>query len=491
MDQSYSDWRLTKKISVTNLFLDPLNPRIPNSSPGLSQDELIAHLVKHDKVYKLAKSIEAKGYLPTETLVAVKLDIGDGEKRQYVLEGNRRLAALKVILSPESAPMEYRKKFKKIADNISLEKIRKIFVIVAPSRDDAIPLLLDRHTHTQVEKWTRPMQANYTRHLFDSGYTEKQIAAKSGKTVGEVISVLRADALYKAACSLDLDDETNEKVKNPNNFNLSTLERLFNYKPFRTKFGIEFDDSLLIVGKVKKAEFEKGFKRVVSDIANENQTSRTLLDKRGINNYLDNKLGSDRPDTTQIGKFKIYDFIKSDKKKVAAQPLKAVKKNRKATSKSVIPFDLKVSDVTKVDRVRKVFVELKGLDLYKYENASALLLRTLLDLCVSNYLEKSGNSEDLLKKNQEKGKPKDFGPRLSDSLFHLLENVDIGLQGNSLSALKRFRNDKKETLCLDTLDKYVHNQYSPPTATDLRSLWTTLDPLMRIILADPPVKGDD
>ena len=97
----HSKWK-ELQLSPVNLQLDPKNPRIPHSGEDLSQPELIADLVENEKVYDLAKSIADNGYYPIEALIIVQEN-----KEKLVLEGNRRLAALKLLISPEAAPEEW------------------------------------------------------------------------------------------------------------------------------------------------------------------------------------------------------------------------------------------------------------------------------------------------------------------------------------------------------------------------------------------------
>ena len=102
--KSYAKWK-ERSILVTSLLLDTLNPRLPIADKSLSQAELIEELVVHDDVYSLAKSIAEKGYYPGESLIGIQ---ENGKK--CILEGNRRLAALKLLISPAAAPERYQKR---------------------------------------------------------------------------------------------------------------------------------------------------------------------------------------------------------------------------------------------------------------------------------------------------------------------------------------------------------------------------------------------
>src|SRR6266481_3655065 len=92
----YSAWD-TQSVTVTSLDLDPQNPRLPELGHEASQREITAELLKHEAVFELAKDISKFGFFPTEVLVCI-----EHQGSLLVVEGNRRLASLKLLLNPES-----------------------------------------------------------------------------------------------------------------------------------------------------------------------------------------------------------------------------------------------------------------------------------------------------------------------------------------------------------------------------------------------------
>lgn len=161
----YAKWT-EKVVSVTSLLLDPQNPRIPPSGGTLDQRSLIAELVEHDDVLGLAKDIAENGYAPIESLIAL---VDEDDSKTYVLEGNRRLAALKLLLSPESAPESALRRVRSLAKLADLDSIRKVRVLHAPSRQAAAPLIMQKHTRQQIERWSPLMQARFYRTLATAG----------------------------------------------------------------------------------------------------------------------------------------------------------------------------------------------------------------------------------------------------------------------------------------------------------------------------------
>lgn len=102
-----SDRITTVTIEVSNCILDPNNPRLaearsvhePEESMGDSavQDDVFRRLIEKAGVGDLRSSIATIGYLPISMLV-VRRHLIEGSTQYVVIEGNRRIAAIKWIL---------------------------------------------------------------------------------------------------------------------------------------------------------------------------------------------------------------------------------------------------------------------------------------------------------------------------------------------------------------------------------------------------------
>lgn len=96
---------VAKDIPLSNIFLDPNNPRfvssdwqvVPDSEITLDgvQEEARTRLIRNYAVDKLKMSMEVNGYLPIDRVIVRKLP-GDSDNF-VVLEGNRRVCAAKLI----------------------------------------------------------------------------------------------------------------------------------------------------------------------------------------------------------------------------------------------------------------------------------------------------------------------------------------------------------------------------------------------------------
>src|SRR5690606_21435383 len=226
--------------------LDPENPRIPPRGQPLSQRDLIAELVEHDKVYELAKEIVEQGYYPIEAIVCLR----DG-KAAYVLEGNRRVTALKLLGNPDLAPSSHLSKCKSLAEQWSPKSGMKIRVLWAPTREAAAPLIMLRHTRSQIEAWSPIMQARFYAGLRKEGITIAELAKQYGVPQANILEALRLDRTYSVACAMDLPPQTADIVRKPREFRgYTVLERLLNSPKPRKFLGMSFDADGVIRGQV-------------------------------------------------------------------------------------------------------------------------------------------------------------------------------------------------------------------------------------------------
>lgn len=86
-----------KYASIDELCLDPMNPRLgrSNTSPNLKQEKVL-ELMRDWTLDELAVSFLESGYWVQEALLVVREKLY-GKPQLVVIEGNRRLAALKYL----------------------------------------------------------------------------------------------------------------------------------------------------------------------------------------------------------------------------------------------------------------------------------------------------------------------------------------------------------------------------------------------------------
>lgn len=90
--------------SVDRLLLDDDNPRLASGNGGDSQKDLLRVLWTEMAVDEVALSIAANGYFEEEPLLVIPFnpkEKDEQKKRFVVVEGNRRLAAVRLLRDPE------------------------------------------------------------------------------------------------------------------------------------------------------------------------------------------------------------------------------------------------------------------------------------------------------------------------------------------------------------------------------------------------------
>ncbi|MCY4173713.1 MAG: hypothetical protein OXF25_06560 [Cyanobacteria bacterium MAG CAR3_bin_5] len=89
-----------EKVEVERLRLDRWNPRLVGEGENISEEEMIARLYLSADLGELLQSISANGYMDIEPLIVMP-DPQSRDDKLIVLEGNRRLAALRLLREPD------------------------------------------------------------------------------------------------------------------------------------------------------------------------------------------------------------------------------------------------------------------------------------------------------------------------------------------------------------------------------------------------------
>lgn len=323
------------------------------------------------------------------------------------------------------------------------------------------------------------MQVRFYRQLLERGLTPDDLVQNYGVTVGQIQDWIRADAVYRLACSLDFPDEVKSKVQNNREFPLSTLERLVESQPIRDFLMLKPDPKEVLISTAKPEAFLKAFRRIVADVATGKVDSRVANNADNIADYL-RRLGDIKPAAQSRGKFSIRDHLSQTEQPSPAVSAQVTTRKRVSKSPTAIPKGLKCfcSD----PRVNDIFDELRRLRLDKTPNASAVLLRLLLEFSVSHYLDTTGLINPLLDHFRKKdNKGPDWYPTLRQLMEHLLQ-TDIGLQPLELKALRKFVQTKGQNNTLDALDGFVHNRKVEPTESEIRAIVRLIEPVLQMTL---------
>jgi hypothetical protein len=147
-------------IPVERLRLDPDNPRFVTDRDTTDLAKFLPWFNADADLLAVASSIAANGYHAAEPLLVAPRD--DGDERLVVVEGNRRLAAVLVLLDPALLPRI--SEFRELAAEADLEDLRVLPCLVYESRNQILEYLGNRHV-VGVKEWKPLAKARYVQQL--------------------------------------------------------------------------------------------------------------------------------------------------------------------------------------------------------------------------------------------------------------------------------------------------------------------------------------
>lgn len=469
----------TKLRAVASLHLDAKNPRLGRETHARAPREIIQYLFEHDKAIDIARSIAIRRYFPNEPLLAIQ------EKDSLVVvEGNRRLAALKALREPgllEGAMQRQVERLSRLIEDPA--DIVNVPVTLAPSRRATDRQIAGRHTGTPVLAWQAENRASFILDKLGEGYSNDELRDQLGFTLADIQAARQTRAIADMARSLELPEEVMAILEKPRVKLFTTLERIFDSSVGREYLKIEPDPDNGVRGTTTKKEFLKGFSKLVTDIALGHESSRTLNTNEDIASYFRKLKPSERPAKKQ-GSFVPADIIEGKSVASTGRATKAPEpaKKSKVLSKTVLPKNFKVRfGNDRLIDIRKELIRLKRDD---YPNAGAVMLRVFFELSALDYLERIGELQTIKKKLETKMNGRlPFGtPTMKQLVPEIVRIAKKKLNKNdALKVEKALRYDVSAPFTISELHNFVH-QSDMPSARDILQFWSRTEPLFRLML---------
>jgi hypothetical protein len=511
---NYSTWP-KKKINTSSLRLDLNNPRLSESTKKLNQNEIIDYLNENEKVFELALNIVTKGYFLNEQPIVVK-ELG----KYHVLEGNRRVSAAKILINPDLIKSTTRRSsIKKLLKTFDLSIIEKLEVIIAPTREDADVMIVNRHTGgSAVEKWDKTKQDRFLYNRFIAGETVDEMSAKFPISKTEIKNSLKRYNVYKEISNLNLAPHIKTAVLDETTFSMTNVERVYQFKEGLAFMGFEFDENkFTLIKKLPKEEFDKRLSKIANDVITGEINSRKLNDENDKRKYFEKLWTLGEFDSTIIPDIKYAEDPEEveDIPEVPADDIKKPPRNRTSNNK-LMPANTYLD--TGVPRIDEIFYELKSLNIKSSPNAVSVLFRSYLDMLSYQFLKKNNGLEEIKLEAIAKFKTendKKFN-KITASLTKLRINIAeinendlrkaVGIndaidRSNLVPSLKYMLSHISSSSTLITDDKLkqalqgyirndtkllghndfnllVHNEYYTADYEELKKVWTQLYPLL-------------
>ena len=230
----------TFPVQTNFLEFDRSNPRLVEMDDlkDASDSKIMCALVEHADIGELTESIAANTYLNIEPLIVIRK--GTRKKGNYrVLEGNRRLAAIRFLQYPEIA-RECRLSLPKELTRKVLDSLHEVTVYEVEKEEDSQSFIAFKHING-AHRWDAYAKACYMTDWYlreyEGGVTIEDIANKIGDKNQFVRSIVSGMLVLKQA-------EDNELFaigdrKKPGKFGFSHLYTALGRIEYRNFLGLK------------------------------------------------------------------------------------------------------------------------------------------------------------------------------------------------------------------------------------------------------------
>lgn len=431
-------------IPVSQLILDESNPRF---GQVISQDEMISMFASQDRTLGLARHIAKNGLDPLSLLAITP--IPNKANRFIVREGNRRLAAVKLLGNPVLAgSASVSKKYQKLIDNAEV------------SIPDALPCAI--FDGDDVNEW---ISIKHSGVGDGEGTSEWDTAQKTrfeqrtGRTSQHSSTLGLVDFGVKSGC---YSREAADSVA------ITSLTRLLGDSDVQSIWGLEdlnqTGTASLTENDVKKlathlvSEWKKFSGRKVGDIYSKGDR---LSYAKEVAKKLKLKPGTG---TTPL----ITSTVKEGQRPATRTRLPSHSSERR----TLVPRDIRLN-ITR-GRIRDIYLELKQLDVNSFPNAVAVLFRSFIEFSAEHHLKQSRVS---FHENST------LADKVTASCDHLLSTA--GVDKNVVMPVRKAISTKG-LFTIKTFNQYVHNLHENPIPRELNLQWNNFEPYFLAVWGFPP-----
>jgi hypothetical protein len=437
-------------LQIESLLLDSENPRIGSAE---SQRDALQKIVddQGEKLYELAEDIVDEGLSPIERLLVLRE--APNSKRYIALEGNRRVAVLKMLANPQLlASIEVRpairKRFGSLAERFNLSEIEPIDAFAVDTRDEGRPWIYLRHTGENegrgVVSWTGVAAARFR------GEDPALQALEFVRTYGGLDGAKQAMLGHY--------------------FPITTLDRLLSTREVRQLIGVNVAQNKL-TSWLPPQEVIKPLRKIVLDLAEKKVNVSMLKNRAQQLCYVQTLAAEDRPDFSKVGPERAIETVTASDFGTGHKGRQKPRRFQTGERKTVVPGRLRLN--VRDAKAASIFRELKGLRAEDFPNAGAVLLRVFLELSVDAFLTVNGISLS----TQPKGGrtvDKSLAKKVEEAIDHMVKNQ--GANRKDFLSVSRGLSVSSSPFSIDLLHAYVHNRFVTPKDRELITAWDDAQP---------------
>ena len=429
------------EVNLDELQLDLNNPRFDGLA---NQREALEKIVlsQGTKLVNLAEDIVAEGMSPAHRMLVIRAP-GKGATDYIVMDGNRRLAALRVLANPAVLDGMSRigdltaQKLRKLAKEFDIDLVQPLDVFMCKNE-------------AQARHWIEAIHTGENDGRGVVGWDGIATARYRGKNTSlKVLDFIKATGKLSGVELATLE-----------RFPITNLDRLLGSPDVRERLGLTLEAGDLL-SDLPQAELLRPLKKIVSDLATKKVSVSALKSKEDRLKYV-NSLGTLLPDLSKrTGTPEPLDRLSAlAQAKSHAKATTTAKASSLLDRKTLIPSQslckLNITD----HKLQQMCRELRKLPLDSYPVAVAAAFRVFLELSLDHYAAEKKlpqyNDDLRLKQKLEKA---------ADELFA------SGVPKRDLQAFRALASNPHAALSIDRLHGVIHSRYALPTASELRTGW--------------------
>lgn len=448
---------------VDDLLLDLENPR---TGTVKGQSEALEAIVRLNTQHfrNMMASIKANDLDPGDSFYVIADE--EEEDNYTVVDGNRRLAALKVLYNPDLLDGTG------LGDSIK-KRLRETAAEFAPVEPLSCVLFENR---ADANEW---IERRHGKNLEGEGRISwgalESDRFQKDRTVLDVIGFVERNSTF--------EEPDWHRIKKSVEKSPTTLRRFLVSKAGKHHLGFvetQGDD-----GPAFKRDPEyiiKVLSQLFSDIDAGEVTSRTYNKASEISEYftsLPEDFGIDKQSETVP-----HTFASTDIKDGAKRPRLAAKSTTSAVikTKKVTPHRTTLAPSKHAfaepanEKGKQLLREASKLKLRDTPLGCAFLLRAWLEFSIETEMRKSGLSD-----KDSAGDTMDLKGRFLAVCQHLTTTAGRLAKAGDLNAIKAILTAKAGSVSFGALNGYIHNHFQKPSPDDLRNAWDSAIPFFTAI----------
>ena len=437
-----------KSVDVAQILLDTSNFRIGSQDSQKSAREAIIQ-EQGRKLQVLAIDVLKYGFSPADLPILYPLK--KGSDQFVMLEGNRRLLVVKLILDPELAKgsLIY-KAFQELNRKFAKKLSTELYCVIALTRKEGLVWVERKHSVA--------LDGAGTDHW--NSMAKERFDAELGKPTPNLDAL---DFVHKFG---DITSDTAEKIGSAK-FPISTLGRILGDESVKRTLGLRLDKGKL------QSHYEHGWtlrvlaamtEAIASGLFEGKPFNVRSVDSQEQRKKFSEDLISKFPKPSKSGTIWNVDKETTLPKGAAEKKSEAKSRNTVSTAdrKQLIPraYKLELPD----GKINDVYVELRKLEVEKFSNAVSVLLRVFLVFGIDRYIETF---------SVPKKKEANILACMRAVVQHMSDNnlmTDKQLQG-----INRELGNQTSLISPETWNAYVHNSTFAAKPNDLKLTWNRLE----------------